>query len=96
MLREIRASGTHAVIAGVGVSRVCRDDVAHPTEQASRADPQPRRDDPEPNVLVSMSLMAFLPFPKRRFPLPTTGWTMSRYSSMRSWRVSVRTRSPLP
>ena len=33
------------MIAGVGVGGVGRDDVADPTEQAPRADPQTRRDD---------------------------------------------------
>src|SRR5215203_487237 len=36
---------THPVIASVAVSGVGRDDVAHPSEQATSADPQPRRDD---------------------------------------------------
>jgi hypothetical protein len=36
---------THPVIASVAVSGVGRDDVAHPSEQAPSADPQPRRDD---------------------------------------------------
>ena len=35
----------HPVIASVAVSSVGRDNVAHPSEQASGADPQPRRDD---------------------------------------------------
>jgi hypothetical protein len=36
---------TYAMITGVAVSGVGSDDVAHPSEQASSADPQPRRDD---------------------------------------------------
>ena len=33
------------MITRVRVGGVCRDDVANPTEQAARADPQARRDD---------------------------------------------------
>src|SRR5215203_6449295 len=36
---------TYPVIASIAVRGVGRDDVAHPTEQASGADPQSRRDD---------------------------------------------------
>ena len=35
----------HQLIAGVAVSGVGSDDVAHPSQQATSADPQPRRDD---------------------------------------------------
>jgi hypothetical protein len=54
---------------------------------------------PELNDFVSTSFRTVLSLPsvKRRFPPPkTTGWTMSRYSSMRSCCMSVRTSSPLP
>src|SRR5215218_7217532 len=36
---------THLLIASVTISGVGRDNVAYPSEQASGADPQPRRDD---------------------------------------------------
>jgi pimeloyl-ACP methyl ester carboxylesterase len=41
---------THPVIASVAVSGVGRDNVAHPSEQTSSADPQPRRDDQPQNA----------------------------------------------
>src|SRR5829696_493127 len=53
---------THPVIASVAVSRVGRDDVAHPTEQTSGADPQPRRDD-QPQDASHDAAIVELPHP---------------------------------
>src|SRR5829696_501017 len=52
---------THPVIASVAVRGVGRDDVAHPSEQTSGADPQPRRDD-QPQDVSQDAAIVELPY----------------------------------